>query len=113
MAHKKLVRRVEEALECIEWLSGAPDRMLGTRGLERVWDEFGEVMDEVLGEIEAKQGEDGVFVCYEQDDGPKNELREWLEKVIGEETQREAMEEYKLAVLVHEAAMGDPGEEDE
>ena len=116
MTVEEKVETVKKAVALIEWLDNAPAVLMGTRALEQVWDQSGGIVEEALEVMEAeKYTDESGFVCYDEEDGPKNELREWLEKVIGEETQREAMEEYKLAVLVHEAleAMGDPGEEDE
>ena len=73
------VEAVKKAVALIEWLDSVPETLLGTRALEDAWDEAGEVVDTALWMIGAKRDEETHFVCYEQDEGPKNELREWLE----------------------------------
>ena len=76
----RLVYEVKEMVRCVEWLESMPETILGTHISERAWDYLGERIDGVLKRIGAEMDEEGFFLCYDNDDGPKAELNWWLKK---------------------------------
>lgn len=78
-AEENLVWRVEEAIECAEWLNAMPFSMYGTRMSERAWDFLGEKLDNALTLIGAEKDEAGCFLCYDENGGPMEVLEKWLE----------------------------------